>query len=179
MKRALFACLALGCGSSPPHADVVERSPIADDVGTSTRERTLGPTAVEQRLAAQLAFALPWGTALRSLSDAQLVDWANYEVQEISPEPVERDCGDGRHARVAVRTSPADRIQTLRRTGARCDVTIGELAACELAVRERPCAYAGIGLPECLALDACDEVVRMDEIQIIVTCERMNGCGDR
>ena len=117
--------------------------------------------AVQDRLARLPAFDRAWWTGIADLSDDELAALFAYERVHVHPTEVTATCAAGRRARVgsADRTA-AERVADLRAFGRRCYLPIGAVVACELAVRDQPCIDGGVGLPECVAVEACHERIR-------------------
>ncbi|MFO0682826.1 MAG: hypothetical protein U0234_12270 [Sandaracinus sp.] len=129
---------------------------------------------VETRLASLPAFERPWWTGIADLNDAELVALFAYERTHVHPSEVSASCPGGRRARVGnADGTAAERVDVLRAFGRRCFLPIGAIVACELAVREHPCVDAGVGLRECMAVDACHDRIRAEAEQDIHAAERM------
>jgi len=181
VRFVLVALVLAGCGASrvqPVAASAIDAG--VDAVVDPDDADGASHAAVAARLAALAQFRLPWSTKLDALDPAGLADLYDYERATLGTTAVEADCEGGRHARVGGSgATREERLEDLRIVAGACSIAVGDLLACELAVRERPCVWRGDGLPECASLHACDELVRAKAMVYVSVCARTNCGGDR
>jgi hypothetical protein len=156
---ALFSCACAGA-HAPPSIAVVAESPSLDG-------------AVLARLAPLPSPPIAWNTPIRAASPDALAAVCAFEAENIGADVVEARCSRGTVARVGGSVDACTDARTEPRTTevlSHCAMTVGDLVACRIAVRQAPCQTAGIGLRECDALRACLDVERRlleGEIEIL------------
>jgi hypothetical protein len=113
--------------------------------------------AVDARLARFRAPALAWSTPLGALTATDVRALCSFEQTSVSPHAVRVACPSGQTVTVGATGGfcDGDALEDAHVIGDRCAMTVGELVACELALREDPCAIGRASLPECTTFDAC------------------------
>jgi hypothetical protein len=142
LALSLALSLSLGaCASRATHAEHATRP--------------LG--SVEARLAPLPSPTPSWTTPLASLTAADVASLCRFEQRAVSPRAVREHCPNGRTVTVGANGGfcDGDALSDALVIGAHCPMTVGDLVACELALRDDPCAIGRAALPECEAFDAC------------------------
>lgn len=151
MRRLSLLSIALVVACGGP-------SSSSGSTSSSSGGELVGNAAVRARLAALPPPPIPWSTRLSELTLEQATAMCPYSDANVGTTPVEAACPDG--SNVTVGGAPCDpgRAASMsQQVGTSCTLNMGELIACQLALRARPCdgGLLGGNLAECETFAGC------------------------
>ena len=153
MKRLVcLACLVvLGCGGGSTSGG-----------GTTTADSPpVGNAAVTARIATVPAAPVPLTTQVSALTTESATSLCPWVQEHVAPSELDVDCPDGSHVHTGGGCEAEGLVQMATQfSQVSCSLNLGELFACQLAVRADPCGGGAFGAnhAECEAMTECIRV---------------------
>jgi hypothetical protein len=148
-------------------------SEVESEVESIAAPEAVSPPEVAVRLAALDPSPVPWTTQLADVSPSDITALCAYDAAHPQT-PITEQCSG---ASVVVGRADACgwRIEDTRTLGTRCDLTVGDVVACRLALADHPCARMGAGLPECARVAGCIERHHHESDPLLLFQERFGS----